>query len=48
MAKNEYWKLDIISIHQLKVKNILYKKAILFYHNVNKIILKCILAPEGN
>ena len=48
MAKNEYWKLDIISIHQRKVKITLYKKAFLFHHNVDKIMLKCISAPEGN
>ena len=47
MAKNEYWKLDIISIHQPKVKITLYKKAFLFHHTVDKIMLKCISAPGG-
>ena len=28
MAKNKYWKLDIISIRQRKVKITLYKKAL--------------------
>ena len=32
MAKKKYWKLDIISIHQRKVKITLYKKAFLFHH----------------
>ena len=48
MAKKKYWKLDIISIHQRKVKITLYKKAFLFHHNVDKLMLKCISAPEGN
>ena len=41
MAKNEYWKLDIISIHQRKVKITLYKKAVLFHDNVDKILKLC-------
>ena len=31
-----------------KVKITLYKKAFLFHHNVDKMMLKCISAPEGN
>ena len=39
--------LDIISIHQRKVKITLYTKAFLFHHNVDKMMLKCISAPEA-
>ena len=35
MAKNRYWKLDIISLHQRKVKITFYKKALLFDHTTS-------------